>query len=74
MAAPSGSPDEVRNALLSREKLLVVGKSFCPYTQRARKALAEVGAKPAAVDLDLMPDGDALQARQRQYSRRSPSS
>ena len=63
MAAPTSSPDATRDALLSKEKLLVVGKSYCPFTQRAKKALAEIGAKPACVDLDLMNDGDALQAR-----------
>ena len=63
MAAPSSSPDATRDALLSKEKLLVVGKSYCPFTQRAKKALADVGVKPTCVDLDLMRDGDALQAR-----------
>jgi glutaredoxin len=63
MASSSSSPDAVRDELLGREKLLVVGKSYCPYTQRARKALSEAGVKPANLDLDLMKDGDALQAR-----------
>ena len=63
MAEPSASPDATRNELLSTRKLLVVGKSFCPYTQRARKALADIGAKFASIDLDLMRDGEALQAR-----------
>jgi glutaredoxin len=63
MASPSPSPDETRNELLGKEKLLVVGKSQCPYTQRAKKALADIGAKPATVELDLRRDGAALQAR-----------
>ena len=63
MAAPSASPDATRDALLSKEKLLVVGKSYCPFTQLAKKALADIGLKPACVDLDLMRDGHALQAR-----------
>lgn len=62
-ARPTSSPDATRDALLSKEKLLVVGKSYCPFTQRAKKALAEIVVKPACVDLDLLSDGDALQAR-----------
>jgi hypothetical protein len=63
MAQSSSSPDATRDALLRKEKLLVVGKSYCPFTQRAKKALADIGIKPACLDLDLMSDGDALQAR-----------
>ena len=70
MTAPSSSPDATRDALRRKEKLLVVGKSYCPFTQRAKKALADIGVKPACVDLDLMRDGDALQARAARLTRR----
>lgn len=67
MAAPSSSSaaEAKRDELISKEKLLVVGKSYCPYTKRARSALADIGVTPANLDLDVLHDGEALQVRHR---------
>ncbi len=40
----------------------MVGKTYCPYTKRAKQAIANLGLKPAIVDLDTRPDGEELQA------------
>jgi glutaredoxin 3 len=40
----------------------VVGKSYCPYTKRAREALTKLQLHRKDIDLDTTSDGDALQA------------
>ncbi len=41
----------------------VVGKTYCGFTKRAKAALADMGLQPATLDLDTMPNGDAMQVR-----------
>ena len=39
----------------------MVGKTYCPYTQRAKAALHELGLQPSILDVDVTPNGGALQ-------------
>ncbi|KAI9207994.1 thioredoxin-like protein [Polychytrium aggregatum] len=41
--------------------VVVFGKSHCPYTQKAKKLLADAGIKFHQVDLDTMDTGAAIQ-------------
>ena len=38
-----------------------MGKTYCPYTQRAKAALHELGLQPSVLDVDVTPNGGALQ-------------
>jgi glutaredoxin 3 len=41
--------------------LVVFSKSYCPYCKKAKETLSEIGAKPLVFELDLRPDGRAIQ-------------
>lgn len=58
--ADAGASDFVQNAV--REHAVVVfSKTTCPYCAKAKRALADVGAKPFVVELDRRADGAAIQ-------------
>jgi len=44
-----------------KQPLLVVGKSWCPYTQKVKRALSDQGVQYAVLDLDTHPNGVNLQ-------------
>jgi len=63
---PGGDPAAIVRSLVASHPVLIFSKSYCPYSARAKAALAEAaapGAPPATVvELDLREDGAALQA------------
>jgi glutaredoxin 3 len=41
--------------------VVIFSKSYCPFCQRANKALHEIGVAPVVIELDERPDGRAMQ-------------
>ena len=58
----------LRLHLLTHSTAQVVGKTYCPYTKRAKAAITELGCTPAVMDVDVLPNGDALQSAFAQVS------
>lgn len=63
---PGGDPASIVRSLVASHPVLIFSKSYCPYSTRAKEALAAAvpaGAPPpTVVELDLREDGVALQA------------
>ncbi|GAB0497263.1 hypothetical protein MMPV_008587 [Pyropia vietnamensis] len=63
---PGGDPAGIVRSLVASQPVLIFSKSYCPYSARAKAALAAAvpaGAPPPTViELDLREDGAALQA------------
>jgi len=53
--------DNKIHQLTSENKVMVFSKSWCPYSQRAKKLLSEAQVKFEVYELDLAPDGADLQ-------------
>ncbi|KAF0696879.1 Aste57867_12398 [Aphanomyces stellatus] len=45
---------------INAHKIVVFSKTWCPYCTLAKKVLTSVGAKFEVVDLDELPNGDAI--------------
>lgn len=50
------------NEVISTHKVAVFSKTFCPYCDKAKHALASVGARAYVVELDNRADAAAIQA------------
>jgi glutaredoxin 3 len=50
------------NEVISSHKVAVFSKTFCPYCDKAKRALASVRADAFVVELDNRPDAAAIQA------------
>ena len=51
----------LRDDLLAKHKVLVVGKTTCPHTTRTKGAISQLGVPGVALDVDRTPSGDVLQ-------------
>ncbi|KAK9829694.1 hypothetical protein WJX72_007403 [[Myrmecia] bisecta] len=49
-------------SLISSNPVVVFSWTFCPFAQKAKGLLSQLGAQYAAVELDKVPDGKALRA------------
>ncbi|KAI8873785.1 thioltransferase, partial [Ramicandelaber brevisporus] len=48
--------------LIADNNIVVFSKSWCPYCSKAKAALTKAKQKFEAIELDLIPDGAAIQA------------
>lgn len=51
----------VQNAIYSN-RIAIFSKSYCPYSQRAKRVFSELHEKPFVVELDLRDDGGEIQS------------
>ncbi|CAG9466627.1 unnamed protein product [Pedinophyceae sp. YPF-701] len=42
--------------------VVVYSKTYCPFCTRVKSLLQEMGVKPIVIELDVIPDGDTVQA------------
>ncbi len=47
---------------IASEKMVLYGKSFCPHTKKSRDLLSLGNIAYKNYDIDLMPNGDDIQA------------
>lgn len=57
----SGSLDDQVKADIENTPVLVYSKTWCPYCDRAKRALQVLGIDVIVYELDKMSDGDAIQ-------------
>ncbi|GAB9475225.1 hypothetical protein Gpo141_00012327 [Globisporangium polare] len=55
------SPKESIEALVASNPVVVYAKSYCPHCAKTKALLTELGVHFVLVDLDLIPEGEALQ-------------
>nr|CCA14134.1 conserved hypothetical protein [Albugo laibachii Nc14] len=53
--------EEFASTVIRNHPLVIFSKSYCPYCKKAKRLLADLGATPFLVELDLRPDGKAIQ-------------
>lgn len=55
------SPKETIKAFVASNPVVVYAKSYCPHCAKTKALLTELGVHFVLVDLDLIPEGEALQ-------------
>ena len=53
---------EVHSRILNNNAVLVFSKTSCPYCHMAKDALAAHGITPDVIELDVIPEGPAIQS------------
>lgn len=61
LEASGALAEEFASTAIRKHSLIVFSKSYCPYCKKAKKLLADLGATPFVVELDLRLDGMAIQ-------------
>ncbi|RKO84776.1 thioltransferase, partial [Blyttiomyces helicus] len=56
------TPKDIVESAVAENKTVVFAKSYCPYCKKSKALLESLNVQYALFDLDLRPDGDALQA------------
>ena len=52
---------EIAKQAIDSNAIMVFSKTYCPYCSRAKSALSDLNLKFEVYELDVRPDGDAIQ-------------
>ena len=56
------APMEKAKALIGAHDVMIFSKTYCPYCTRAKEAIQKLGVKAEILELDVVADGDQVQA------------
>ncbi|KAF1796058.1 thioredoxin-like protein [Mucor lusitanicus] len=56
------SPQQIAEEAIQNNKVIVFSKSYCPYCKKAKALLSSLDIEFATIELDLHPQGEAIQA------------